>query len=93
MVNYLLESYATDAVMAKGDAGSMRLIQQLNMAPIAYAEFFWAKAVRWDRMEDVDVLKVTSSKAYYISYARACVRTCVRSHMQLYRIWCDMQDP
>lgn len=57
VVNYLLEAYVTDDVIAKTDAEIMGLSQQLNKTLIEYAKLLWAKALRCNPVYDKYVLK------------------------------------
>lgn len=47
-VNYLLEKYVTDDVIAKPEVDMMRFIQLSNKFATEYAEELWNKALQWD---------------------------------------------
>lgn len=57
VVNYLLETYATDDVIAETDAEILRFTQPPTKSPTEYAEALWNKALRCDRVYDEYVLK------------------------------------
>lgn len=52
VVNYLLEMYVVDDVMAETDAAIMRLTQPPNKTLIAYAELLLARAFRCKLLYD-----------------------------------------
>lgn len=57
MVNYFLETHATDDVVAEADAEIITFIHLLNNAPVEYAKLLWAKAPPCHRVYDEYVQK------------------------------------
>lgn len=52
VVNYLVETYETDDVIAEADADMMRFTLPSNKSPAEYAEGLCNKALRCDRVYD-----------------------------------------
>lgn len=50
VLNYLLEPYASDDVIADTEAEIMRFSQPLNETQTEHAELLWAEALRGDRV-------------------------------------------
>lgn len=51
-VNYLLQTYATDDVVAESEADKMRFTQPLNNSPIECPETLENKTLRCDRVHE-----------------------------------------
>lgn len=56
-MNYLLETYVTDDVIAEINNDIMPYAQPVNKTPIEYAGILWSKALQCDCVYDDYVLK------------------------------------
>lgn len=65
-MNYLLETYAMDYIIAKTDAHMMLFKQPLSKSPTGYAGAHWNKAIRCNRLYDDYVLKRILLRDYRI---------------------------
>lgn len=75
MINYLLETYITDDVIAKLDAEIFRFPQLSNMTLTEYAEALWNKALRCYLLYDEYVLERLLWEDYMDTSDITCVRT------------------
>lgn len=89
-VNYFLETYATDDVIAEADDDMMRFTQPSNKSPTEYTEALWNKGFKRDRVYDEHVHKDIILKVCWNICAMVWVHIRAVTRKLQYMIWCTM---
>lgn len=86
-VNYILEMYVMDELIAEIDTEIMPYTQSMNTTPIKYDELLWSKMLQCHRVYDEYVLKRKFMEALHKSIRHSMYSYQDHIKMQWYMLW------